>query len=47
MFEHLKSKRRIELLIYNPFQTMIPLPPQFHKSLRLAVGDDTVVVFFS
>jgi len=32
-----KSKRRIELLIYNPFQTMIPQSPQFHKSLRLAV----------
>jgi len=29
-----KSKRRIELLIYNPFQEMIP-----YKSLRLAVRD--------
>jgi len=24
---------------------MIPQPPQFYKSLRLAVRDDTVVVF--
>jgi len=32
-----KSKRRIELLIYNPFQAMIPQSPQFHTSLRLAV----------
>jgi len=23
------------------------VPPQFHKSLRLAVCDDTVVVFFT
>jgi len=30
-----KSKRRIELLIYNSFQRMIPQSPQFHKSLRL------------
>jgi len=37
-----KSKRRIELLIYNAFQGMIP-----HKSLRLAVRDDTVIVFFT
>jgi len=42
-----KSKRRIELLIYNPFQTMIPQFLQFHKSLRLAVRDDRVVVFFT
>jgi len=41
-----KSKHRIELLrvIYNPFQRMIPQSPQFHKSLRLTVRDDTVVV---
>jgi len=42
-----KSKRRIELLIYNPFQTMISQSPQFHKSLRLAVRDDTVIAFFT
>jgi len=42
-----KSKCRIELLIYNPFETMIPQSPQFHKSLLLAVRDDTVVVFFT
>jgi len=50
MFEHnlsFKSKRRIELLIYNPSQTMISQSPQFHKSLRLAVRDDTVVAFFT
>jgi len=33
-------QRRIELLIYNPFQTIISQSPQFHKSLRLAVRDD-------
>jgi len=32
----------IELLIYNPFQRMIP-----HKSLWLAVRDYTVVIFFT
>jgi len=37
-----KCKHRIELLIYNQFQRMIS-----HKSLRLAVRDDTVVVFFT
>jgi len=42
-----KSKRRIELSIYNPFQRMISQSPLFHKSLRLAVHDDTVVVFFT
>jgi len=42
-----KSKRRIELLIYNQFQTTIPQSPQFHKSLQLAVGDETVVVFYT
>jgi len=26
---------------------MIPQSPQFHKSLRLAERDDTVVVFFT
>jgi len=26
---------------------MIPQSPQFHKSLRLAVRDDTKVVFFT
>jgi len=42
-----KSKRRIELLIYDSFQKMILQSPQFHKSLRLAVRDDTVAVFFT
>jgi len=42
-----KSKRKIELLTYNPFQRMIPQSPQFHKFLRLAVRDDTVVLFLT
>jgi len=39
-----KSKRMIELLIYNSFQRMIPYNS---TSLWLAVHDDTVFVFFT
>jgi len=42
-----KSRRRIELSIYNPSQRMISQSPQFHKSFRLAIRDDTVVAFFT
>jgi len=42
-----KSKPRIELLILKPFQRMITQSPQFHKSLQLAVRDDTEIVFFT
>jgi len=35
-----KSKRRIEFVIHNQFERMIP-----HKYLQLAVHDDTMAVF--
>jgi len=41
-----KSKRRIELYIYNPNHSKND-SSQFHKSLRLAVRDDIMVVFFT
>jgi len=39
-----KSKRRIELLIYNPFLTMIPQSPQV---FAISCSDHTVFVFFT